>query len=58
MRGVKGLCGVVIDSGTGISVILARLACSGVDLGLFPGSDYSTVVVCSAVDWVDVGLGG
>ena len=58
MQGVKGLCGAVVDIRTGISIILARLACGNVDLGLFPGSEYLTVAVCSAVDWVDVGLGG
>ena len=37
MQGVKGLCGVVVGIGTGVSVILAGFACGGVDRGLFPG---------------------
>ena len=58
MRGVKGLCGVIVGIVTGVSVILVRFVCGGVDLGLYPGSEYSAVVVCSAIDWVDVGLSG
>ena len=34
MWGVKGLCGVVVDIRTGVSVILTAFACGGVDLGL------------------------
>ena len=50
MWDVKGLCGVVVDIGTGVSIILTAFTCGGVDLGLFPGSVYPSVAVGSAAD--------
>ena len=58
MQGVRGLCGVVVGIVTGTSVILGKFVCGSVDWGLFLGSEYSAVVACSVIDWVDVGLGG
>ena len=56
--GEKDVCWLVLCIGTGVSIILIDCAGRTVDFGLFPSSEYLVVVVCSAVDWDDVGLGG